>query len=68
MLVDNIYFRLRFTFVYQKPLKQMFQPGFLVQNCPLNLCSRAVNSQRLFCSKKASVKYLYLSYINIVMF
>jgi hypothetical protein len=30
-----------------------------VQNHLLNLCSRAVNSQRLFCIKKASVKCSY---------
>ena len=30
----------------------IFKPGFSVQNPLLNLCSCAVNSQRLFCSQK----------------
>ena len=32
---------------------------FLVQNHLLNLCSGAVNSQRLLCSQKAGVKCSY---------
>ena len=35
-------------FVYQKSLKRLFKTSFWVQNNLLNLCSRAVNSQRLF--------------------
>ena len=33
----------------------MFKTGFLVENHLLNLCSSAVNSQRLLCSQKAGV-------------
>ena len=45
-----------FIFLYQKSLKRTFQTGFWVQNHLLNLCSSVVNSQRLLCSQKASVK------------
>ena len=48
----NIYFWFRFIFKYQKSLKRTFEPGFWVQNHPLNMYSRAVNSQRLLCSQK----------------
>ena len=37
-------------------LKQKFQTSFWVQNHFWNLCSRSVNSQRLFFSQKAGVK------------
>ena len=37
---------------YEKSLKRTFQTGFWVQNNRLNLCSRVMNSQRLFCSQK----------------
>ena len=37
----------------------MFKTGFEVQNHRLNLCSSAVNIQRLLCSQKADVKCLY---------
>ena len=43
--------------MYQKSLKRTFKTGFSVQNHLLNLCSSAVNSQRLLCSQKADVKY-----------
>ena len=48
----NIYFWLRFIFVYQKSLKQTFQTGFWVKNHHWNICFRVVNSQRLFVYKK----------------
>ena len=48
----HIYFCRRFIFVYQKSSKQTFKTGFWVQNHLLNLCSSAVNSQRLLCNKK----------------
>ena len=47
-----------FIFVYQKSLKRPFKTSFWVQNYLLNLCYRAVNSQRLLCSQKFVVKYL----------
>ena len=43
-------------FVYQKSLKRTSKTGILVQNYPLNLWSRVVNSQRLFGFQKAGVK------------
>ena len=46
--------------VYQKSVKRMFKPGFWVQNHPMILHSRVMDSQKLFCSKKkTSVKYSY---------
>ena len=47
----------RYLFAYQKSLNGTFRTGFWVQNHLLNLCSSAVNSQRLLCSQKAGVKY-----------
>ena len=41
----------------------MFKTVFLVQNRLLNLCSSAVDSQRLLCSQKAGVKCSYLSFL-----
>ena len=41
----------------------MFKTGFRVQNHFFNLCSSAVDSQRLLCSKRAGVKCLYLSFL-----
>ena len=43
-------------FLYAKSLKRTFKIGFWVQSHLLNLCSNAVNSQRLLCSQKAGVK------------
>ena len=40
--------------LYNEHFKLFF---FLVQNHLLNICSRVVNSQRLFCSQKAGVKF-----------
>ena len=42
----NIYFWLRFIFVYQTCLNPTFKIGFWVQNHLLNLCSRGVNSKK----------------------
>ena len=53
----------QFIFVYQKSLKRTFQTGFSAQNPLLNLCSSAVNSQKLFCSQKDGVKCLYSSFL-----
>ena len=47
-----------FIFLYQKSLKQTFKTGFWEQNHLLNLCSSAVNSQRILCGQKAGVKCL----------
>ena len=58
-----IYFLLRFIFVYQKSLKRTFKTVFWVQKHLSNLCSSAVDSQRLLCSQKAGVKCFYLSYL-----
>ena len=53
---QSYFWKSRFIFVYQKSLKPTFNTGFWVQNLPLNLCSRANNLQRLFCSQRAGVK------------
>ena len=66
--VNNLYFWLRFIFVYQKSLKRTFKTGFWVQNHLLNLCSRAVNSQRLLCSQRAGVRIKAFWYTNSVSF
>ena len=62
----NIYFWLRFGlsifFVYKKSLKRKLKTGFWVQNHLMNLCSSAVNSQRLLCILKAGVKCSNLSF------
>ena len=55
----NIYFWLRFIFVYQKPLKQTLKPVNLSTKSTLNFCAGVMNSQRFFCSQKASLKYSY---------
>ena len=49
----------RFIFVYQKSLIRTFKIGFWIWNL-LNLCSSAVNSHRLFCSKKSKCKMFIL--------
>ena len=49
----------RIYFCTSNILNERLKPVFLVQNDPLNLCSSAVNSQRLLCSQKAGVKCLY---------
>ena len=54
-----------FIFVYQKSLKWTFKTSFWVQNHLLNLCSSAVNSQRLMYSQKAGVKCSYQSWCEI---
>ena len=48
MGINKYMFWLLFIFVYQKSFKRMFKTSFLVQNPPLDLCARAVNSQRSF--------------------
>ena len=59
-----MYFWLRFIIVnIQKSLKLTFKPGFWVQNHPLNLCSSAVDSQKLLCSQKAAVKCSYSRFL-----
>jgi hypothetical protein len=40
-------------------MPEIFQTGFRVQNHLLNLCSSAVDLQRLLCSQKAGVKCSY---------
>ena len=44
-----------FIFVYQKSLKRTFQTGLWVLIHLLNLCSSALDSQRLLCSQKVVV-------------
>ena len=51
----------RFSFAYQKSIKPTFKTGFWVQNHLLNLCSRVVNLQKLFCSQKTGVKCFVLN-------
>ena len=49
----------------------MFKTGFWVQNHLLNLCSRVINLQRLFCSQKSLVKCSYKRfrvYKNVILF
>ena len=46
-------FLTQINFVYPEIFKPNVSNRFLVQNYLLNLCSRGVNSQRLFCSQKA---------------
>ena len=61
----------RIYFCNQKSLKRMFKTGFPVQNHPLNLCSHAVNSQRLLCSQKAWCETFVLKlsgYTNIFIY
>ena len=55
-----------FIFVYQKSLKQTFKNSFWVQNHLLNLCSGAMNTQRLLCSQIAGVKCSYWSFLVYV--
>ena len=45
--------------VYQKYSNRTFKTAFWVQNHLWSLFSWAVNSQRLFCSKKAGIKCSY---------
>ena len=40
---------------------------FLSTKSPFNLCSRPLNSQRLFCSQKAGVIFLKLSGIKKIV-
>ena len=51
----NRYFWLKFIYVYQRSLKRTLKPGFWAQNHLLNLCSRVVNSQRLYSVVKEPV-------------
>ena len=51
------------NFCIQISLKPMFKTGFWIQNHLWNLCSRIVNSQRLFCSQKADVECSYLGFL-----
>ena len=55
--VSHIYFCILEIF------KRTIQTGFWEQNPLLNLCSRIVNSQSLFCSLKAVLKCLYKSFL-----
>ena len=59
----NIYFWLRFIFIYLKSLKRKLKPFFWVQNHPL--CSSDVNSQMLLWSQKAGVKMFVLKLSRI---
>ena len=43
-----------------RSLKRTFKSGFWVKNHPLNLCSHAVNLQRLFRSQKGGIKRFVL--------
>ena len=55
----------RIKFCRPEILKTNVKTGFSVQNYILNLCSNAVNSQRLLCSQKTGVfvlKTLILAY------
>ena len=69
----NLSYQIRFIFVYQKFFKRTFKIGFCVQNHLLNLCSLAVNSQRLFCSQKAGMNirikaFWYTKIIPIIFY
>ena len=57
-----------YIFVYQKSLYQTFHISFWAENHLLNLCSSAVNSQKLLCSQKAGMKWLYLSFWYAIYF
>ena len=57
-----MYFWLIFFFECQKALKR-FQIDFWVQNHLLNLFSRVVYSQSLFCSQKAGMKLISFYYL-----
>ena len=46
-------------FCIPENFKPTFKTGFWVQKHLLNLCSNAVDSQRLLCNQKAVVKCLY---------
>ena len=64
-----MYFLLRFAFVYQKSLRWTFNTCFWLQNNHLNLCSRVVNSQRVYCSKKLDEMFiLKLSVLQNIIF
>ena len=58
LLIEFIIPNLRqIYFEYQKSLKRTFKTVFCVLNYLSILCSRVVNSLRLFCSQKAGVKF-----------
>ena len=57
---EKFIFLTQIIFVYKKSLKRMFKPDFWVQNHLLNLFSRVVNSQRLFCSQKAAACEMFV--------
>ena len=54
-------------FVYHKSLKRMVKSEFWVHKLFLNLCSHALNSQRLFYSKKAGVKCSYQIFLVTIV-
>ena len=47
-------------------IERTFQTGFGVQNHLLNLCSRVVNLQRLFCSQKEKCPSPFLRFFFVV--